>query len=119
MASRPVITLPATARPRPGAANAAMAALSGGTLTGGTLPGGQYCVWLADRGEVIPVIWPYGYSARLDPLEILDRHGTVLAREGDLLIVGGGQISADPDRPCGLGQDHAFVISTISEVRRA
>ncbi|MHB1431539.1 MAG: hypothetical protein ACYCVZ_05415 [Streptosporangiaceae bacterium] len=63
------------------------------------------------------MIWPYGCRARLDPLEILDRHGTVLAREGDLLIVGGGQVPADPASPCSLGQEHAFAISKINEVR--
>ena len=51
---------------------------------------------MVDRGDAIPVIWPYGCRARLDPLEILDRHGSVLAREGDLLIVSVGAISHQP-----------------------
>jgi hypothetical protein len=37
------------------------------------------------------LLWPYGFTARFDPqLEILDDRGRVVAREGDVLDLGGG-----------------------------
>ena len=113
MTDRPVIDLPASPAPRPRVAYVAMTARSGGVLAGGLVPGGQYCVWLIDRGMTRPVIWPHGYRARLNPLEVLNPAGTVMAREGDTLIVGGGFIDVDPSRPCSLGQSSAFAINVI------
>jgi hypothetical protein len=110
---RPVIDLPASPALRPGVEYTAALARSGGTLAGGPQPGGHYCVWLTDRGMTQPVIWPHGYTARLNPLEIMDPAGTVIAREGDTLIVGGGFIDVDPSSPCSLGQSSAFAINVI------
>jgi len=110
---RPVIDLPVSPAPRPGVAYAARLARSGGTLAGGPRPGGQYCVWLVDRGMTLAVIWPRGYRARLNPLEIVNPAGTVIAREGDTLTVVGGLIDVDPSRPCSLGQSSAFAINVI------
>lgn len=43
-------------------------------------------------GAVMPVLWPFGYSARrgLAGLELLDAGGAVVAREGDVVTAGGG-----------------------------
>ena len=43
--------------------------------------------------EVLPVIWPHGWSARRDllgPLILVDRDGRDVAREGDQVALGGG-----------------------------
>lgn len=43
-------------------------------------------------GEVLPVVWPYGYSARrgVSGTELIDEKGAVVAREGDFVTAGGG-----------------------------
>jgi hypothetical protein len=114
MTTRPVISLPAGPMMRtPDGQQLAFAARSGGRLTGGVAADGTYCVWLTDRGEPQPVLWPPGYQARLDPLEILDPDGQILAREGDMLVVSGGSVPVDP-APCSLGQSAAFYIQAIT-----
>jgi hypothetical protein len=114
---RPVIDLPASPAPRPGVARASRLARASGTLTGGPRPGGHYCVWLAGPSKALAVIWPHGYQARLNPLEILSPAGAVIAREGDTLTVGGGLIDVDPASPCSLQRSSAFAISSIIEPR--
>lgn len=37
-----------------------------------------------------PIRWPQGYTARLDPLEVSDQEGRLVAREGDRISFGGG-----------------------------
>jgi hypothetical protein len=110
---RPVMDLPASPAPRPGVAPASRLARASGTIAGGPRAGGHYCVWLTSRGITIPVIWPPGYQARLNPLEILSPAGTVIAREGDTLTVGGGLIDVDPASPCSLERSSAFAIGII------
>jgi hypothetical protein len=43
-------------------------------------------------GQVIPVLWPFGYSARIGAggVELLDETGKVVAHEGDFVQAGGG-----------------------------
>lgn len=43
-------------------------------------------------GEVLPVLWPFGYSARrgVAGIELLDSGGAVIAHEGDFVTAGGG-----------------------------
>jgi len=114
MTTRPVINLPAGPTMRiPGGQQPAFAARSGGRVTGGVAADGTYCVWLTDRGEREAVLWPPGYRARLDPLEILDPDGQIVAREGDMLIVSGGTVPVDP-APRNLGQYEAFYIQAIA-----
>lgn len=49
-----------------------------------------------DNGEVWQVIWPFGYTARVDAdrFAILDATGNVLAHVGDRVGVGGGEVGA-------------------------
>jgi hypothetical protein len=51
-------------------------------------------VWVEDpQGKRFTVIWPNGFSARFDPkLVLLGSGGGVVARDGDLLDLGGGQV---------------------------
>ena len=87
-----------------------------GTLNGGRTSTGQH-VWLdLPSGERAPVVWPHGWSARFDPLELLDADGTVIARTGDCLQFGGGLAPIEePVPPSALGEHHAiFVMSEVS-----
>lgn len=81
-----------------------------GTLEGGRTDRGEYCVWVRTRQRAVPVVWPAGFHARLDPLELLNAEGKVVAREGDWISVAGAEMPADPESPCMLGQDRAFHI---------
>ena len=44
------------------------------------------------NGIVLPVQWPFGYSARMElsKIVLVDEKGSVVAREGDEIQVGGG-----------------------------
>ena len=55
------------------------------------------CVWVEDTNveigkEAFNVLWPAGYRARDRPLEIIDASGVVIAREGDLVSFGVGDM---------------------------
>ncbi len=56
-----------------------------------------------DQDLILQVIWPYGYSARDDGgrLSVLDSTGTVVAREGDRIAIGGGEIEPGTWLGCG------------------
>lgn len=44
-------------------------------------------------GHVEIVIWPHGYSGRVgDPVAVVDADGNVMARVGDRVRIGGGEI---------------------------
>ena len=68
---------------------ACMDALAQGTL----VPDPRSGLALATTGgERTPVMWPFGYSARLvdGQIELLDDSGEFVAREGDTVQAGGG-----------------------------
>lgn len=46
----------------------------------------------AAGGQVRRIIWPYGYSARIegDVAVLVNEHGEIVAKEGDHLVLGGG-----------------------------
>ncbi len=98
MTHRPVIDLPAgpVIRASDGR-QVGMAARFGGELAGGSVADGTYCVWLIDRGDARALVG-----------------GEVVARGGDMLVVGGGGVPVDPSRPCSLGQPSAFFIQVIA-----
>src|SRR6266536_30330 len=79
-----------------------------GVLEGGRTDRGEYCVWVRAGQRAVPVVWPAGFRARLDPLELLNAEGEVVARAGDCISVAGPEMPADPESPCMLGQDCAF-----------
>lgn len=47
------------------------------------------CVWLETDTERVEVLWPEGYRADVDPIELRDPAGAVIATEGDRLTVHG------------------------------
>lgn len=66
-------------------------------------------IWVEEEdGEIVPVVWPAGYRARLDPLELLDATGTVVAVPGTPISVAGGFIPIDPADQGGT--DEAFYV---------
>ena len=55
------------------------------------------CVWVEDTNveidkEAFNVLWPAGYRARGQPLEIIDASGDVIVREGDVVSFGVGDM---------------------------
>ena len=105
---RPVIAVP-TSVWRPG--DPALLGMLVGVLRGDWVGSGEFCVWVErESGEVVPVMWPSGFSARLDPFELVNPEGAVAARIGDTLTLVGGLLPAIASQPCGLGQDDAFYV---------
>jgi hypothetical protein len=69
------------------------------------------CVWLMTGATKTPIVWPDGYVARFDPLEIVDDSGHVVARAGDHLRFSGGFAPVKNAR-CMLGQGNAFFVQS-------
>jgi len=63
-----------------------------GSLASGRLIVSGGCFYLAPPGSTkqIGLVWPYGFTARTGPAGIYDGHGTLVARPGDDLVLGGG-----------------------------
>lgn len=68
----------------------------------GTLHQQSGCIWLVlENGIEARIVWPYGYSARLDPFAVFDNAGKEVAHGGDELRPNGvGPQTGDPDT-CG------------------
>jgi hypothetical protein len=82
-------------------------AQAGGSLVGAVIDG-TVRTWLASSdGRLVLLMWPAGFAARFDPLEVLDADGRVVARGGELVFVGGGFLKAMDPR--GLGHEEVFV----------
>jgi len=64
----------------------------------------QGCVYGEFGQERIGVIWPFGYYAESGPLRVFDREGQLVAREGDRLRSGGGQVPRDSGQVCGASE---------------
>jgi hypothetical protein len=87
-----------------------MDARSGGVLAALETPAGELCVGLMDGQKLRPMIWPAGFFARLDPLELLDVDvDAVVAHGGQYLVVFGGYL---PPRPSTTSQSGAFYIQS-------
>lgn len=86
-----------------------MDARSGGMLAALETPAGELCVGLMDGQKLRPMIWPAGFLARLDPLELLDADGAVVAHGGQYLVVFGGYLSP---RPSATSQSGAFYVQS-------
>ena len=62
-------------------------------------PAQRPAVWVVGQdGRRLSILWRHGFSARFTPrLELLDEDGKVVAREGDVLNLGGGDTSEEFD----------------------
>ena len=96
--SSTLVAVPTQPPPPPaaGSPQACMAALLTGVLTADQR-WGLVVTW--DNGAVEKVIWPYGFAARADGTRLVlidaEHGGVIIAREGDRVAVGGGEIDAD------------------------
>lgn len=77
------------------------------------------CVWLEDpsTGDRVAVVWPPGFAARFDPVELLGPDGAVVARDGDHVGLGGGFLSHEGAR-CDLGMDRYWLASNVGVAER-
>lgn len=89
--------------------DAAFFAMTAGYLRGDAERGGG-CLWLEEfpSGGIIAVVWPPGYSARFDPVELVGPDGDVMAREGDLIGLAGGSLSHGNAQSCDMGLDERW-----------
>ena len=72
-----------------------------GTLGGDpTLEGG--CVWLDTPSGRVQVLWPDGYEATSDPVELVGPEGEVVAAEGEQVTILGAE-EADRMSVCQIG----------------
>jgi hypothetical protein len=78
--------------PTPAGRAIGLLARSGGTLVGAIVDGAVR-TWLVDpNGQLQLLILPAGFAARFDPFELLNEHGDVVARGGDVVTVGGAHL---------------------------
>ncbi len=68
------------------------AQLAGLRLRGAT--SASPAAWVEDdQGKKLSIIWPNGFSARFDPsVSLIGPRGDVVARDGDVLDLTGGQV---------------------------
>src|ERR1700682_488104 len=66
-----------------------MTALIIGTMRGTVNGDGTACFRL-DEVHQLPMFWPKGYSARSNPLRVVDGHGKTVAVDGELVKLSGG-----------------------------
>jgi hypothetical protein len=79
---------------RPG--EPSLLALNSGAFYGYSVKG----VACAGFGPRAALYWPAGYRLRLNPTELVDQSGRVVARQGQKIYVGGGIGVTPHDMPC-------------------
>jgi hypothetical protein len=78
--------------------------------------GDNVCAWIeadvAGGAKRWAIRWPAGFSALLAPLELMNRGGNVVAREGDTLVLTGGAFPDDDLTECRISEEvwHAHVV---------
>jgi hypothetical protein len=86
-------------------------------LTSGKLiiakQGDAACAWVGSQASA--VLWPEGYGVRLQPAELLDADGKVIARAGQTIAAAGGGSEAAAAGPCNNAGQWTFSIQ--SDVR--
>ena len=64
-----------------------------GVLNGRTNLDGTACFWLGQVGARVALSWPYGYSARDNPLAVYDDSGNRVATAGERVTMAGGMMA--------------------------
>ena len=64
-----------------------------GVLGGRTNPDGTACFWLGQSDAGVALSWPYGYSARANPLAVYDDSGNRVATVGQRVVMAGGTLA--------------------------
>jgi hypothetical protein len=67
-------------------------AIAGGILQGQVNGDGTACFWLGTSSGGQPLSWPYGYSARANPLAVYDDTGGRVATVGQRVSLTGGRM---------------------------
>lgn len=86
-----------------------------GALLQGTLLFDDGCFWMSKSGESqdrVSLLWPPGFTGALEPARVIDGQGTVVARAGDELTMGGGFVEMDAS-PCGSSADGVWLIGEV------
>ena len=82
------------------------------TLRGSREGDADPCLHLElEDGKTVSVLWPHGYSARSDPLRLIDPEGATVATVGDEIRLSGGAVDDRPDR-CDVGGS-TFAVGSI------
>lgn len=85
---------------------------AGGLLFEVTLRGDNVCVWLEGGGIRYDAIWPAGFAARSQPVELIAPDGKVFARAGDTLGLGASERNDMSIGTCQVGR----VVLIVGEV---
>ena len=105
------LPLPTTS-PIPDGGN--LGALTTGTFHAARTPQGA-CAWIGEKRAAF--VWPYGYRVSFDPVELLDPDGQVVAREGDIVTVGGGFGTVRDKMACAsVGEEDAWFANPTGRV---
>lgn len=86
-----------------------------GKLDGQVNKDGAACLWIGTGGTKTLLIWPTGYFAAGDPLEIRDEVGRRLGKVGEQITLGGGP-GPDPASTLVMGCGHASSTFLVTEV---
>ena len=87
----------------------AMFALTGGAFHAKLEPGGA-CAWLGSGDTAFT--WPAGYRVRFHPTVLLDTRGRVVAKEGDVVQVGGGGTQSPEATRCASAGQWTFQVQS-------
>lgn len=96
--------------------SAGMTALIVGTLRGQVNPDDSACFRLVDTPNPafseVPLYWPHGYSARDNPLRVIDRYGKTVAINGQRATLGGGMVTFNKEQfVLGCGQVKTILVA--------
>jgi hypothetical protein len=108
--------IPTWDSPDPGEPGEA-AAIEGVLRGDASVDGG--CLWLeqSPSGKPSAVLWPEGFGARFDPVQLIGPDGEVVAQEGDTIIASGGEHPSTDGR-CLLGQESVLRLNSVPVVER-
>lgn len=84
-------------------------------LLNGALVDGAVRTWLERDDRLILLVWPREFRANIDPLELLDENGQVLARGGERIAVGGGSFPEETTVRGSTRSFHAWSVSRETE----
>ncbi len=71
------------------------------------------CVYFSEPGStdrIVPV-WPFGYSATSDPMNLYDYDGGLVAVAGDQLELGGGNVGTGMVEGNTCGANSAWIVN--------
>ena len=80
---------------------------------------GEFRVWMTPDGACAAIgpqnmafLWPKGYRVRLDPVQLLDDHGKVVAKGGKFITAAGGSPPSSTPNRCAAPRQQTFAIES-------